>query len=400
MEVFEFEYGWDLIKARIGKSGSVYIDMPIRWGTRGSEFRESIVLEDRGWRFTSTQDDCIDYYFHMWLKDNGILSWANDMTRGIQYMDEPFNPDRPNAGVLNDTAIMLYNISQEVKNYQKRNLPTHEIFELRKLYLNVALKMLGYDSIDAVGEKLDNSRGYFGLTRVVDGLEKYIDLSRLVYSLGKAGDEDLLKCNAAKDATREQILEYAKPVKEQIDEYVEFMQTRASELKEKRLIFPEYKMRMKEKAGEYSWDEYEEKVKMVAILLLELNADLLTEEQRTKFGIAPFKVQEDILIKDKISNLIDSREFNEASRIEDEFAYEESEELVRRMRALKPEDSPLQSGFSREDIVRLLSSELKDLEERKSSVDIQETIRKKYYSRKDKKQAVKVLDDEILDNVK
>lgn len=396
MEVFEFEYGWDLIRARLRKSGSVYIDMPTRWGNRGSQFRESIVLEDRGWRFTSTQDDCIDYYFHMWLKDNGMLSWANDMTRGIQYMEEPFNPDCPNAGVLNDTAIMLYNISQEVKNYQKRNLPTHEIFELRKLYLNVALKMLGYDNIEAVGKTIDDSRGYLGLTRVVDGLEKYVDLSRLVYSLGKYGDEDLFKCNATKEATREQILEYARTVKEQIDEYVEFMQIRESELKEKRLIFPEYKTRMKDKVGEYSWDAYEEKVKMVAMLLLELNADLLTEEQRTKFGISPFEMRDDIDTKDKISNLIDSTEFNEATRIEDEFAYEESEELVRRIRKLKPEGSLHQSVFSREDIVRLLSSELKDLEERKKSVDVQETIRKKYYSRKNKKQAVKVFDDEIL----
>ncbi len=396
MEVFEFRYGWDLIRARLTKGGSVYIDLPTRWGDRGAEFRESIVLEERGWRFSSTQDDCIDYYFHVWLKDNGMLSWANDMTNGIEYLKEPFNPNYPNAGLLNDTALKLYTISQEVKNYKKRNLPTHEILELRKLYLNVALKMLGYDSIDSVGEKLDDSRGYLGLTKVVDGLEKYVDLSILVHSLGKAGDYDLFKCRATKEATREQILEYARPVKEQIDEYVEFMQTRENELREKRLIFPEYKTKMKEKAGEYSWDAYEEKVKAVAILLLELNADLLTEEQRAKFEISPFTVQDDIFIKDKISNLIDSKEFNDACRIEDELAFEESEELVERIKNLKIEDSIFQSVFSREDIVRLLSSELKDLEERKKSVDVQETIRKKYYTRKNKKQEVRVLDDEFV----
>lgn len=78
MEVYDFDYGWSRIRARIWKSGSVYIDMPSRIG-----FRDTICLEERGWRYTSTQDDCIDYIFHMWMKDNGMMAWANDMSREI-----------------------------------------------------------------------------------------------------------------------------------------------------------------------------------------------------------------------------------------------------------------------------------------------------------------------------
>ena len=41
MEVYDFNYGWNKIRARIWKSGSVYIDMPSRTG-----FRDTICLED------------------------------------------------------------------------------------------------------------------------------------------------------------------------------------------------------------------------------------------------------------------------------------------------------------------------------------------------------------------
>lgn len=389
MEIYEFDYGWRKLRARIWGKGSVYVDMPSRIG-----YTDRICLEERGWRYTSTQDDCIDYIFHMWMKDDGMMAWANDMSRGIQYLSEPFNPNYPNADLLNDTAMKLYTVSHAIREYQNRNLPVQEVFELRKLYLTTALKALGYDSIDAVGEPLDDSRGYLGLNRVVDSLEKYLDLSSLVHSLGKYGDYDQYTCRATKEATREQILEYAKPVKLQIDELLAFMQGKETELAEKRVILPEYRRNMKEKIGEYSFDDYEEKVKAVAILLLQLNADMLTDEQRTKFGIEPFKVIDELEVKDKISSLIDSDEFNLACRIEDEFAYDESEELVNVIKGLEPVNEKFAGVYTREDIVRLLGSELEEFEERKKSVDVQNKIHKKYYSKNRNKQSGKAKEDD------
>ena len=394
MEIYEFDYGWDRIRARLRKTGSVYVDLPVRFGERGALYNERIVLEERGWRFTSTQNDDIEYYFHVWLTDDGRLSWANDMSRGIQYIGERFDPDCPNAGLINDTASLLYTVSQEIRKYQKRNLPTHEVFELRKRYLDATLKMLGYDSIDAVGEKLDDTKGVLGLTRVVDGLEKYLDLSHVVYSLGKAGDEDMFKSRIKGDVTREQVLDFIKPVQEVVEEYESFLSTRDAGIEERKRVYPGYKSGMRSKVGEYSADEYEAKVKAVALLILELNADLLTEEQRVKLGIPLFEVRDDIAIKDKISNLIDSEEFNVACRVEDEFAYAESEELVKRVKAINVDGVPGEYGFTREDVVRILTSELQDLEERKSSVDNQEKIRRNYYTEGNKKPKGKKIDDD------
>lgn len=390
MEVFDFDYGWKRIRARLMGKGSVYIDLPSRHG-----FRDTIVLENRGWRFTSLQYDCTDYFFHMWMDDNGNMSYANDMTSGIEYMREPYNPDYPNAGVLNDTAKLLYTVSHTIREYQKRDLPVEEIFKLRKLYLNVALKTLGYDTVDAVAEPLDDSRGYFGLNKVVDCLENYLDVSILVHSLGKYGDYDQIKCRALKDATREQILDDVRPVKQQVDELVAFMQRKENELKDRRNVLLEYRRNMKEKIGELSFGNYEEKVKAVAMLLLELNADLLTEEERNKLGIKELVLCNDIDIKDKISRLIDSEEFNLACRIEDEFAYDEAEELVNAIKVLKVSGDKTNGGFTREEIVEMLSSELEEFEERKQSVDVQEGIRKKYYTRQNKKIDNKELEEYV-----
>ena len=395
MEVYEFDYGWNHVRARIWESGSIYVDLPLRWGQRGATFRDSICLEDRGWRFTSTQDDCIDYIFHMWMRDDGLMSYTNDMMSRIEFLDEPFNPDYPNAGYLNDTAMKLYTISHEIREYQKRNLPTKEIFDLRKMYLTVALKALGYDSIDSIENPLDDSRGYLGLNKVVDSLEKYRDLSKLVHSLGNYGDWEQYKSRATKEATREDCLEYAKPVKEQIDELVDFMSQREATIQDKRKVYPGYKVGMKEKEGELSFEFYESKVKAVALLLLELNADLLTDEQREKFGIKPFEVMSDIAVEDKISSLIDQKDFNDACLIEDGFAYDESEELVTRLRKINPESDFEEPVLPREAVVKLYEAELKDLEERKGSVATQEKIHKKYYS-KTRKRDVKLKDDEIM----
>lgn len=168
-----------------------------------------------------------------------------------------------------------------------------------------------------------------------------------------------------------------------------------NELKDRRNVLLEYRRNMKEKIGELSFGNYEEKVKAVAMLLLELNADLLTEEERNKLGIKELVLCNDIDIKDKISRLIDSEEFNLACRIEDEFAYDEAEELVNAIKVLKVSGDKTNGGFTREEIVEMLSSELEEFEERKQSVDVQEGIRKKYYTRQNKKIDNKELEEYV-----
>lgn len=396
MEVLEFSYGWSKVKARLTKGGGVYVDLPAKCGRGGSTIRESIVLEDRGWRFTSTQDECIEYYFHVWLTENGTVSWTNDLSSRIQYLDEPFNPDYPNAGLINDTVIKLHTIAKTIKDYQKRNLPIEEVFELRKYYLDTTLKMLGYDSIDSVGEKLKEPGRYLGLSRVAENLESYKQLAHLVYSLGKAGDYDMYTQRLNSEVTREEVIEYIRSVKEQVDANVAFMQEQETGIETKRLVYPEYRRNLCKKTGIYTWEDYEEKVKSVALLLLELNADLLTPAQREKLGIPEFEFIDQIGAEDKISTIIDNKDFNDACRVEDELAYQEARELVRRAKEIKPEVYPSDpEAITTEDIVGIMESELKVITERKDAIENHEKIYAKYYSKARKqREKVKLHSDE------
>ena len=122
MEVFEVEYEGRKILVQKSERGSIYATLPPRLGDRGGVFRET-----------------------MWLKPDGRMAWANDMSHGIQEFYEPFNPYYPNAGVLNDTALQLYSIVKQIEEYQKRDIPAMELLLLRQYHLNATLKMLGYE---------------------------------------------------------------------------------------------------------------------------------------------------------------------------------------------------------------------------------------------------------------
>lgn len=385
MELFKVEYEGQKMVVQKSERGSIYVPLPTRYGNRGAAFRESITHEERGWRFTSTQDDDIEYYFHMWLKPDGRMAWANDMTYGIEEFREPFNPYYPNAGVLNDTASKLYSIVKQIEAYQKRDIPATELFLLRQYYLTTSLKMLGYDSIDAVIEGANVHRGCLGLNVVASQLENYRSLSGLVVSAGELGGDEALFCIAPENIDRKKALELANPVKEQIEDNIQFMQEQDSTLAQKRTILPGYRTKMAEKVGVYTCDNYEKAVRNAALLLLELNSDLLTPEQRERLGVEQFSSVEELVLKDKISALIDSKDFNEACKTESKFAYDESRELIR-----KAKEAGAADKVTAQDVARIINEETKHADDRKRSLDNHE----KYDFKKKRKSKGYSLDDE------
>ncbi len=395
MEIFEVEYEGERILVQKSETGSLYARLPTRFGDRGSAFRETITLEERGWRFSSTQDGDIEYFFNMWLKPDGRMAWANDMTPRIQEFNAPFNPYYPNAGVLNDTALKLYSIVKQIEEYQKRDIPAMELLLLRQYQLNTTLKMLGYDSVDAVAENTNNSRGYLALNRVATQLEDYMDLSGLVISLGEIAEQEMFACTAPKDVDRKKALDLGRPVKEQIESNVEFMKEQENGLGRKRAVLPGYKTGMSEKMGVYTADNYERAVRNAALLLLELNADLLTDEQREKLGIGEFKHLGDLSLRDRISRLIDSKEFNDACKCEHEFACGQSEELIKIAKNSIDGMNPIEkeSAYAKE-LISLVLEETRDLEDRKKIVDAHEDIEARFYPNKKKKKDIRDDDDE------
>ncbi len=391
MEIFEVEYNGKKIPVQKDERGSIFVLLPTRYGDRGSAFRETIMHEERGWRYTSTQDNDIEYYFHMWLKDDGRIAWTNDLTYRIEEFREPFNPNYPNAGVLNDTAMQLYTIVKQIEAYQKRDIPANELLLLRQYYLNTALKTLGYDSVDAVIENENNPRGCLGLNKVACMLEEYKDLSGLVFSMGEIRGEEVVVCIAPKDVDRKKAVEQGIPVREQIQDNIQFMQNEEKELEYKRKILPGYRTKMEEKVGVFTYDNYQQAIRNAALLLLELNADLLTDEQREALEIPEYKPIDDLTLKDKISKLIDSKDFNNACKTENEFAYGQSEELIKVAKEII--DSGRAAEFpmtSTPTLIRMVNEERAVSAERKRALDNNE----KYNSKNKRKSKGYSLDDE------
>ena len=391
MEIFNVEYEGKKIPVQKSENGSIFVLLPTRFGDRGSEFRETIVHEKRGWRFTSTQNDCIDYYFHLWLKEDGCLAWANDMTYEIQEFNTPFNPNYPNAGVLNDTALKLYNIVKQIEDYQKRDIPTTELLLLRQYYLNTALKALGYDSVDDVIQGNNNSNGYLSLNKIASQLEDYTDLSKLVISIGEVRGEESFISLATENMDRKKALELGATVKDQIQENIEFMQGEEKTLSKKRIILPEYRTKMEERMGVYTYDNYQHAVRNIALLLLELNPDLLTEEQRKSLELPEYTVLEDIALKDKISKLIDSKDFNNACEAENAFAHEQAEELIKIAKEIIDDGKSAQYPLtSTPELIRMVNEERTISADRKRALDNNE----RYKSKNRRKPRGYSLDDE------
>lgn len=389
MEIFLVEYEGKKIPVQKDGRGSIFVLLPTRYGDRGSQYRETITHESRGWRFTSTQDNDIEYYFHMWLKDDGCIAWTNDMTYSIQSFSEPFNPNYPNAGVLNDTAMQLYTIVKQIEAYQKRDIPANELLLLRQYYLNTALKTLGYDSIESVIANENCSEKCLGLNKVACLLEDYKDLSNLVFSMDEICGEDVVVCMAPENVDRKAALEFGIPIREQIQDNIQFMQEEA-ELSDKRKVLPSYRTKMEDKVGIYSYDNYQNAVKDAALLLLELNADLLTEEQRKILGIPEHNTMDEMALKDRISKLIDSTDFNAACKTENEFAYEQSRELIRRAKEIQNGMTFGTSTINPTILTQIITDENKCAEGRKRALDNNE----RYNLKRKRKEKGYSLDDE------
>lgn len=384
MEIFDVKYGEQTVTARIGKDGSVYISLPRRNAGNDSEYIESIEKEERGWRFSSFNSADIEYYFHMWYRYDGTMAWANDLSHKIHESREPFNPNYPNEGVLNDVALRLYDVVQQVEAHKAKEIPAEEIMEIRKHNLVAALHLLGYDSIDSVAGEVNDSVGYLALNRLAGQLqtEGYPNLAKYIHSEGRIGSEDMVRATLPEGMTVEELMKLQSVIKGHRDSNFEFIRYQDEWLDKKRGISFDHNALMSKKVvrpgsvgANIDWEDYSKAVKMTAMLFLELNSDLLTEEQRKKFGIQDVSKLSQIDFEDRISRVIDSAVFNRACRIENEFAFEESSKILRKAEAklegVTPEiakTNPVQT------IIEIARQEREEVDRRRKAIEGEKSL--------------------------
>ena len=186
-----------------------------------------------------------------------------------------------------------------------------EILRARRTIVVSTLKSLGYSSIESINETLDDTNLYFGLNKLGEELDNFKLPNPDEEIIFLQTDEERLP---VLKSLQERILR-EKETKAEIDDIFE----RA------RGVSEDYCLGMHKKIPYENWKKYSETVQKAARLYLALNADVIPKSVLRKAG-----VDEDLLdlneleIEDRISQLIDSKDFILACSIEDEFCVRES----------------------------------------------------------------------------
>ena len=329
MEIFEVLYRGKKVNAIKRDKGEIYVILPKRYGEKGNEFKERILRDSKGWKFESFLIDNPEYGFNLWIRDDGKLAYRTLDSNKILLTKQVFNPNLNNGGKLNNVATELYNVVEQLNAYERRDIPVSSTCKLRKKRLEATLKLLGYSSIEEVNEELNDSKGYLALTRIRKQLENYINLGEYIHLEGR---EDLIRVNVPEGMAREDFINLAIPVTDEYSSDLEYIKEQEEQREQKRSLLSDYCEEMSKKIPYSDWLIYSKVVRETAELYLELNADLINDNIPDSSKLAG------PVLEDRISKLIDSKEFATACDIEKRFAIREGERLIKRV------DSILQSA--------------------------------------------------------
>ena len=365
MEIFEVIYKGQKANA-VKINNSIYVKLPARYGEKGSEFKETISKDSIGWKFSSSIVDKPEYSFNLWFREDGRIAFHNSKEDKMIVTKEPFNPDMKRYGKLYSIATELYRTIEQLEAYEKRDIPASSICEDRLKKLESTLKLLGYPNIEDVAFELDDSKGYLALRRIREQLKKYINLGAYVHLEGSKNKEDIIRVNVSDRMTRQAFEKLRAPVIEEDIDNREFMEKQ----NDKKDILMDYCAQLSKKMPYKEWILYSNVVKKTTKLLLELNADLVSE----KYGlqISDLSQLTEKELNERIYSLINSKEFSMACEIEDRVFEREAERLISMIEFKLSEYEDVQDMSSNPIIPKILEDIKKDeaemLRERKTQV--------------------------------
>lgn len=326
MEIFEVTFRGKKVIAVKESDEHIYIRLPKRNLKDGKRIDEIISRQSNGWKYELISDFDFDNAFELWIRNDGRIACNAKESGKIIVSTEPFNPCSPNAEKLNVIVTELYRTVEQLKVYEKRNIPASTIIKLRKLKLLSTLNLLGYATVDDVGVELEDSEMKFALRRIGEKLKKYVNLGAYVHVERKENDEDVIKLNIPEGMTKEEFLEMVEPVKNEYLDEIQFVEEQAEAREEKRDIFPDYCAQARRKMPQADWLLYTRILRETAKLLLELNVDILEPNQKTKTSDLSQLTEREL--EDRISKLINSKDFAKACEIEKTFLVKEAKKLA------------------------------------------------------------------------
>lgn len=329
MNTVNILYKGKKVEAKIEKNGRILIKLPERTSRIQNRTQEAMARIDNAWGFTTQSLQPKEEYRLVWLYDDGHIEWC-DNTRPEKMNAGNFNPRLVYREFPQNIAQELYEVSQQLREYQEIGMSEYEIESLRAGSLESNLNLLGYTRYEEIPEKIQDLAGYGILGKIGDRLQKYRnfkgEMTQRRYSRAESYPQILQ--TPEQDEELRRTLEEAGQI---IIQDINFMRTQDEYLARGRAIDPTFYKEMSKKIPPEDWEIYSKAVRDTAILLLELNHDLLGYKVRKNLTDCSGLTGEELL--DRISRLIDSSEFDKACNIEDRFIISECERLAKDGRA-------------------------------------------------------------------
>lgn len=387
METFKMDYKGVEIAVTKFDDGRYVAALPTRHTDKGNEIRSEIRRVDGAWMFSSYEPKNPEYYFNVWLRDDGSMDAANDI--GKINSKKMFDPDMPRGDdIVNDICQDIVDVVKKVAEHERLGIPMENVVALRKKYLESCLELLGYSSTDRVKKgEIDIKKCCMGLGKVAGRLEEYINLGAYVFQR-KPGDYGM---DIPSDMSKEQAKELILKVAEQTKANLERITTERELNDTKREVVPNFGLTMKEDLPPEEWENYINQCQNVARLLLELNYDIVPGMDRV--GLTDLSELTGLDLHDRISRVIDTKAFSVACNSEDRYVRDQNDKFSETIDYLV-DDSERVINSSPGAALRFLKEQaVASRREREEYIKKYDEIEKLYYS-KIKKQEEKPIEEE------
>lgn len=375
METFKINYKGEKIKATRTDYGTYIAELPPVIGDHGVEYENKISRVDNGWRYSQT-DAAHGDYFDVYLYDDGTYGWTNEMLNHIKKSEKKFNPNAiDQTDPVDKVCGDIYEVVEQFYQYEKRGISADKVIALRKSYLDSMLRMLGYSSTDRVKKETDPNKGYLALGKVASMLERYKNLATLFRQV-KPGEYEV---DIPDDMSQEELAQLFLSVGQDMKSVNERMTAKDDLNQQMRGILPTYGLTMRDDISSEEWELYSTNVSRTAELLLSLNYDIVPEMD--KITLKDESKLDGLELGDRISRVIDTKEFSEACNIEDNYVKAENERFAEEIdRLIDGSDRVIKSSVGAS-LDFLKRQALISRDERDEYIQKYEEIERLYYSK-------------------
>lgn len=230
---------------------------------------------------------------------------------------------------------------------------TDDVLALRMEKLLSQLKLLGYSNFNQINNRNADINGYKVLGRVGYELEHFINLGFVHVDSTKEGLKQItINTNGIQTGNISQMIENTQNELAHDEEYMENKDELLETYRKPIIGFKnDAFLSMDKKIKEEDWTIYSKMVRKTAELLLSLNYDILPKE--AKRFVPDYSTLQGKELQDKISEIIDSKDFDYACNVEDEFVLTELDDMHRELEG--QEDNFVSSSLK-----RIIKSEQED----------------------------------------